>query len=94
MKMLMHSTLLTPLRKKIRNGKVRCSDLATSRVTFISNSPDTSDDAVEANVHRWTPVPLRARFWIPLYTFMVLLAIGLEIALHFSNKQHGMAPYT
>jgi hypothetical protein len=38
----------------------------------------------------WTPVPLRARFWIPLVTFMILLAIGLEIALHYSNVQKGM----
>jgi hypothetical protein len=38
----------------------------------------------------WTPVPLRARFWIPLVTFMILLAVGLEIALHFSNVQQGM----
>jgi hypothetical protein len=37
----------------------------------------------------WTPVPLRARFWIPLVTFMILLAIGLEIALHYSNVQQG-----
>jgi hypothetical protein len=38
----------------------------------------------------WTPLPLRALFWIPLVTFMILLAIGLEIALHFSNVQQGM----
>ena len=37
----------------------------------------------------WTPVPLRIWFWVPLVVFMILLAIGLEIALHFSNKQQG-----
>jgi hypothetical protein len=34
-------------------------------------------------------VPLRMWFWVPLVIFMILLAIGLEIALHFSNKQMG-----
>jgi hypothetical protein len=46
------------------------------------------------NVHEkfargWTPVPLRPVFWIPLVSFMALLAMGLEIALHFSNKSSG-----
>jgi hypothetical protein len=40
-------------------------------------------------VQGWTPVPLRLWFWLPLVTFMILLAIGLEIALHYSNKQKG-----
>lgn len=40
-------------------------------------------------VQGWTPVPLRTWFWVPLVVFMILLAIGLEIALHFSNKQKG-----
>jgi len=34
-------------------------------------------------------VPLRAWFWIPLVTIMILLAIGLEIALHYSNQNSG-----
>jgi len=42
----------------------------------------------------WTPVPLRARFWIPLVTFMILLAIGLEIALHYSNVQKGWPTFS
>ena len=39
---------------------------------------------------RWTPIPLRARFWVPLVVFMILLAVGLEIALHFSNVHQGI----
>jgi hypothetical protein len=39
----------------------------------------------------WVPIPLRAWFWIPLVTFMILLAIGLEVALNFSNKNQGWA---
>lgn len=33
----------------------------------------------------WVPVPLRAYFWIPLVISMILLAIGLEIALHLNG---------
>jgi hypothetical protein len=39
----------------------------------------------------WVPVPLRAWFWIPLVTFMILLAIGLEIAVRYSNQYDGWA---
>jgi hypothetical protein len=37
----------------------------------------------------WVPLPLRAWFWIPLVVFMVLTAIGLEMALAYSNKVDG-----
>ena len=37
----------------------------------------------------WLPEPLRARFWIPLVAFMILSAIGLEIALHYCNLNLG-----
>ncbi|KAJ3788686.1 hypothetical protein GGU10DRAFT_285725 [Lentinula aff. detonsa] len=37
----------------------------------------------------WVPYPLRPWFWIPFFVLLVLLAIGLEIALHFSNKNNG-----
>jgi hypothetical protein len=37
----------------------------------------------------WVPEPLHAWFWIPLVTFMILSAIGLEIALHDSNVNSG-----
>lgn len=38
---------------------------------------------------RWLPVPLRSWFWIPFVIVLVLAAIGLEVALHFSNKNQG-----
>lgn len=37
----------------------------------------------------WIPYPLRPWFWIPFFVLLVLVAIGLEIALHFSNKNNG-----
>ncbi|PBK94756.1 hypothetical protein ARMGADRAFT_1164356 [Armillaria gallica] len=39
----------------------------------------------------WIPYPLRAWFWIPFVILMILGAIGLEVALHFSNKNSGWA---
>lgn len=38
---------------------------------------------------KWLPVPLRMWFWIPFVVVLVLAAIGLEVALHFSNKNQG-----
>jgi hypothetical protein len=37
----------------------------------------------------WVPLPLRAWFWIPFMAFMILTAIGLEIALFYSNQLTG-----
>lgn len=34
-------------------------------------------------------MPLRPWFWIPFVIILVLAAIGLEVALHFSNKNQG-----
>jgi len=42
----------------------------------------------------WVPVPLRAWFWIPLVTIMILLAIGLEIALLYSNQNSGWSTFS
>ncbi|KAK0438352.1 uncharacterized protein EV420DRAFT_1212338 [Desarmillaria tabescens] len=39
----------------------------------------------------WIPYPLRPWFWIPFVLLMILGAIGLEVALHFSNKNSGWA---
>jgi len=44
-------------------------------------------------VKGWVPIPLRLWFWIPLVTVMILLAIGLEIALHRSNVNSGWATF-
>ncbi|KAJ3517527.1 hypothetical protein NLJ89_g444 [Agrocybe chaxingu] len=37
----------------------------------------------------WVPHPLRPWFWIPFVLFLLAGAIGLEVALHFSNKNQG-----
>ncbi|KAJ3863770.1 hypothetical protein EV359DRAFT_42489 [Lentinula novae-zelandiae] len=54
----------------------------------------TPSDKVESDMDleekdSWVPYPLRPWFWIPFFVLLVLLAIGLEIALHFSNKNNG-----
>ncbi|KXN84108.1 hypothetical protein AN958_00433 [Leucoagaricus sp. SymC.cos] len=38
---------------------------------------------------KWLPLPLRPWFWIPFVVLLVLGAIGLEVALHFSKKNQG-----
>ncbi|TRM57514.1 hypothetical protein BD626DRAFT_411967, partial [Schizophyllum amplum] len=40
----------------------------------------------------WVPVPLRTWFWVLLATILVLLAIGLEVALHYSQRNQGESP--
>jgi hypothetical protein len=55
---------------------------------------DKGIDVREHGAKGWVPVPLRSWFWIPLVTFMVLLAMGLELALYFSNKNEGWATST
>lgn len=37
----------------------------------------------------WLPLPLRFWFWVPLVVILVLGAIGLEVALHFSKRNQG-----
>ncbi|KAI0053224.1 hypothetical protein FA95DRAFT_1552731 [Auriscalpium vulgare] len=39
----------------------------------------------------WVPTPLRAWFWIPYVCFLAAIAIALEVALHYSNKNRGWA---
>ncbi|KAI0058622.1 hypothetical protein BV25DRAFT_1810416, partial [Artomyces pyxidatus] len=39
----------------------------------------------------WIPLPLRTPFWATYVCFLVAGAIGLEIALHFSNEKQGWA---
>ncbi|KAJ7598615.1 hypothetical protein C8J56DRAFT_914511 [Mycena floridula] len=43
--------------------------------------------AIDNNL--WVPIPLRLWFWIPFVSILLLGAIGLEIAFHFSNKNQG-----
>ncbi|KDQ58771.1 hypothetical protein JAAARDRAFT_34626 [Jaapia argillacea MUCL 33604] len=37
----------------------------------------------------WTPVPLRTWFWIAYVTVTILVAVGLEVLLYYSNKNQG-----
>lgn len=37
----------------------------------------------------WVPYPLRPWFWVPFVVVMTLGAVGLEVALFFSNKNQG-----
>uniref|UniRef100_A0A0W0FJG3 Uncharacterized protein n=1 Tax=Moniliophthora roreri TaxID=221103 RepID=A0A0W0FJG3_MONRR len=39
----------------------------------------------------WIPLPLRPWFWLTFVVILILLAIGLEVALHLSNKNNGFA---
>ena len=67
------------------NGKfLRCGSPVCSVAKYFVIDQDHKP------VGAWTPVPLRLWFWIPLVTFMILLAIGLEIAFHISRVQQGL----
>jgi hypothetical protein len=66
---------------KVCSYPYRCNGIAKSGFPGI--------DVREHGAKGWVPVPLRSWFWIPLVTFMVLLAMGLELALYFSNKNEG-----
>ncbi|PPQ90530.1 hypothetical protein CVT25_015820 [Psilocybe cyanescens] len=53
----------------------------------VSGIPSSPND--QPGRKFFVPLPLRVYFWIPLVVFLVLGAIGLEVALHFSNKNQG-----
>ncbi|KAI0264713.1 hypothetical protein BC834DRAFT_252038 [Gloeopeniophorella convolvens] len=40
---------------------------------------------------QWLPLPLRTWFWVTYVCVLVAGAIALEVALHFSHKNHGWA---
>lgn len=44
------------------------------------------------DVEPWTPLPLQTWFWLTYVIILALGAIGLEVALHYSNKNKGMIP--
>lgn len=60
-----------------------CFDICTKSAFLGSNAN------AEKIADGWIPLPLRIWFWIPLVAFMVLTAIGLEVALYYSNKFDG-----
>ncbi|GLB39261.1 hypothetical protein LshimejAT787_0604230 [Lyophyllum shimeji] len=53
------------------------------------SSPQDSPTLHSSRGKGWVPWPLRPRFWIPFILMLALGAVGLEIALHFSNKNQG-----
>lgn len=55
----------------------------------ITKSDFPGIDVREHGAKGWVPVPLRSWFWIPFITLIVLLAMGLELALYFTNKNEG-----
>ncbi|KAF8521330.1 hypothetical protein JB92DRAFT_2785803 [Gautieria morchelliformis] len=62
----------------------------------LSNTPVSSEKQslsmvreIAPRVKPWTPIPLRRWYAISLIIFMVLVAAGLQIALHFSIVQNG-----
>ncbi|KAJ6629223.1 hypothetical protein B0H10DRAFT_1988625 [Mycena sp. CBHHK59/15] len=49
--------------------------------------PLMEDDPIERN--GWVPPPLRTWYWVSLVSLLVALAVALEVALHFTNKNQG-----
>ncbi|KAF9041203.1 hypothetical protein BJ165DRAFT_1529953 [Panaeolus papilionaceus] len=45
--------------------------------------------SAEREAKTWIPLPLRPYFWIPFVVLLIGLAIGLEVALVFSNRKQG-----
>jgi hypothetical protein len=70
--------------RKVRMMSMFCCSCCCIHVPF----PATKKRTVKLT-KGWVPVPLRVEFWIPLVVVMILLAIGLEIALHYSNQNSG-----
>ncbi|KAJ3739563.1 hypothetical protein DFH05DRAFT_1560326 [Lentinula detonsa] len=64
---------------------------AESQPQYARYTPSEKSEnvMVPEDKESWVPYPLRPWFWIPFFVLLVLLAIGLEIALHFSNKNNG-----
>ncbi|KAF5380067.1 hypothetical protein D9615_006118 [Tricholomella constricta] len=54
----------------------------------ILHPPDSPQDDTRQE-KGWIPWPLRPYFWIPFVVILVAGAVGLEVALHFSNKNQG-----
>ncbi|KAJ3778951.1 hypothetical protein FB446DRAFT_268736 [Lentinula raphanica] len=58
--------------------------------TYTPSHSEKMEKLIDAEVKEsWVPYPLRPWFWIPFFVLLVLLAIGLEVALHFSNTNNG-----
>ncbi|KAG5637195.1 hypothetical protein H0H81_005408 [Sphagnurus paluster] len=60
---------------------------STEKIPPPQDSPRGDD--INIDEKGWVPWPLRPYFWVPFVLILVLGAIGLEVGLHFSNKNHG-----
>jgi hypothetical protein len=49
-----------------------------------------SDSKGKQPVDQWVPIPLRPAFWVPLVSLMAAGGIAFEVALLYSNRNHGM----
>ncbi|KAF8067656.1 hypothetical protein FPV67DRAFT_1581278 [Lyophyllum atratum] len=58
---------------------------STEKLSQPQKSPPLDDPKDEG----WVPWPLRPWFWIPFILVLAGGAVGLEVALHFSNKNQG-----
>ncbi|KAK7021922.1 hypothetical protein VNI00_017151 [Paramarasmius palmivorus] len=71
------------------------SDAHVQFANYPSEDKRKSWDAPKGKDDRagkpWIPLPLRPWFWLTFVVILILLAIGLEVALHFSNKNNGFA---
>src|ERR1700730_2873824 len=38
----------------------------------------------------WKPLQLQMACWLPAFFILVVMAVGLEVGLHFSNKSQGI----
>lgn len=59
-------------------------DAWTTEVPVLHHEPED-----EEFINGWTPVSLKKKYWIPLVIFMLLLAIGMEVALTEAQKNNG-----
>ena len=64
----------------------------TSLDEFPSAPLISPPPAQPAIIKQWVPIPLRPVFWVPLVLLMAGGGIAFEVALHFSQKNHGMSP--
>ncbi|KAK1226532.1 hypothetical protein PQX77_010499 [Marasmius sp. AFHP31] len=60
-------------------------------VQFASYPEKTSQVTLKniAPAKTWTPLPLRPYVYLPYVLFLILLAVALEVAFHFSQKNSG-----
>jgi hypothetical protein len=64
------------------------SGVAENPLQSESPSPDPQA-ADQTGSKSWMLMPLKIWFWVPMVVIFALLAVALEITLHYSQKHHG-----